>query len=696
MFDWSDEELTSIIWGEAGENGEHIVPYPAGKEDDRPKKIQNDDIATLKPSEQKPLGAKLDLHGMKPECFNGSNKNGGITVSSLDSWPNLSSSEAAKDEQGSVGAGVCDNVTEINECNSSKGGENAISYDTKHTAHFELTCDISNTSRQTSISPVETAQHDADTDIFGNTQGEEHSDFADYGWENISSFDDLDRIFSNDEPIFGQVNLDKADEIWSSSKDATSSPVRSFSLSAVSPVLISGALTTSSEILQVKTEYEHQDEQSFNLGYDKMNEPASISFQQRNAIVEPVAKDQKNMAMVGKTHAENSRLFVDSSFTLDERADKVYRHKTLHKSQKKSREKAEGKLSQDIYGSWSSHADLGGQYSHQLSPFPSSINQLSGIRGPEPTHFLQISDPYAQAAAFRNCTESFPGILSPTSFQSGEVKCSIVFPGYEVSSAYVDSTEKRLDSPGKPPTMTPQEKIEKLRRRQQMQAMLAIKKQLQQFGDHVSSPSDAQKLTLESPNQHSKGAHLEVDDLSSLPSIDTSSSIEQDGSTFVSAAVDGCSIEDVVLNRLQDVIAKLDNGTRICIRDSLYRLAKSAVNRQHTGNVIGTVVNPQDEHEVLAKEEAAASNREVKPAHVETDTNPIDRAVAHLLFHLPFSTKLPGTPGSSISLKLPHKHKAQEVANVQKEGLSKISKTELQSFLQGSEIKFVMLAEAFH
>lgn len=28
--------------------------------------------------------------------------------------------------------------------------------------------------------------------------------------------------------------------------------------------------------------------------------------------------------MVGKTHAENSRLFVDSSFTLNERADKVF------------------------------------------------------------------------------------------------------------------------------------------------------------------------------------------------------------------------------------------------------------------------------------------------------------------------------------------------------------------------------------
>ncbi|XP_039172247.1 protein LNK2 isoform X5 [Eucalyptus grandis] len=614
-------KLTSIIWGEAGENGEHIVPYQAGKEDDRPNKIQNEDITTLKPSEQKLLGAKLDLHGMKLECFNRSNKNGGIAVSRLDSWPNLSSSEAAKDEQGSVGTGVTDNVTEINECNLSK---------------------------------AETAQHDADADIFGNTQDKEHTDFSDYGWENISSFDDLDRIFSNDEPIFGQANLDKADEIWSSSKDATSGPVRSFSISADSPGLISGALTSSSEIPQVKTEYEHQDEQSFNLGYDKMNEPASISFQQRNATVEPVVNDQ------------------------------VYRHKTLHKSQKKSREKAEGKIAQDIYGSWSSHVDLGGQCGHQPSPFPSSINQLSGIRGPEPTHFQQISDPYAQSSAFRNYAESFPAILSPTSFQSREVKCPVVFPGYKASSTYVDSTGKRLDSPGKPPTMTPQEKIEKLRRRQQMQAMLAIKKQLQQFVDEIC-PSDAQGLTLEISNQHSKGAHLEVDDLSSLPSIDVSSSIEQDGSTFVSAAVDGSSIEDVVLNQLQDVIAKLDDRIKICIRDSLYRLAKSTVKRQHTGSMIGTVVHPQDEHEVLAKEESEASNREVKPADVETDTNPIDRAVAHLLFHRPFSTKLPGTPESLISQKLPHKHKAQELANVQNEGLSKILKTESQSSLQGSE-----------
>ncbi|KAG8051924.1 hypothetical protein GUJ93_ZPchr0001g32612 [Zizania palustris] len=49
------------------------------------------------------------------------------------------------------------------------------------------------------------------------------------------------------------------------------------------------------------------------------------------------------------------------------------------------------------------------------------------------------------------------------------------------------STEKSQDMPSKPLMMTPQEKIEKLRRRQQMQALIAIQQQQQQFGKDGSS-----------------------------------------------------------------------------------------------------------------------------------------------------------------------------------------------------------------
>ncbi|KEH38907.1 hypothetical protein MTR_2g084520 [Medicago truncatula] len=45
--------------------------------------------------------------------------------------------------------------------------------------------------------------------------GKQQGDFADYDWANIGSFDDLDRIFSNDDTLFGHVSLDKYDKFWS-------------------------------------------------------------------------------------------------------------------------------------------------------------------------------------------------------------------------------------------------------------------------------------------------------------------------------------------------------------------------------------------------------------------------------------------------------------------------------------------------
>jgi hypothetical protein len=97
--------------------------------------------------------------------------------------------------------------------------------------------------------------------------------------------------------------------------------------------------------------------------------------------------------------------------------------------------------------------------------------------------------------------------------------------------------------------MTPQEKIEKLRRRQQIQAMLAIQKQQQQLVH--------QKCSQENQIQHVEGADLEVEDLSTLASFDPNSPIEQDDSNTVSLAVNDYSMEDTVLYRLQDIISKV-------------------------------------------------------------------------------------------------------------------------------------------
>ncbi|KAL0284737.1 UNVERIFIED_CONTAM: protein LNK2, partial [Sesamum radiatum] len=103
------------------------------------------------------------------------------------------------------------------------------------------------------------------------------------------------------------------------------------------------------------------------------------------------------------------------------------------------------------------------------------------------------------------------------------------------------------DASVKPPAMTPKEKIEKLRRRQQMRAILAIQKQQLQFGNQVTV----------SEHSSMEGGKTEVDEsFSSFPSLEPNSPIEQDDSNTISMAFDNYSVEESVLYRLQDTIAK--------------------------------------------------------------------------------------------------------------------------------------------
>ncbi|KAL8547502.1 hypothetical protein ACS0TY_007010 [Phlomoides rotata] len=74
--------------------------------------------------------------------------------------------------------------------------------------------------------------------------------------------------------------------------------------------------------------------------------------------------------------------------------------------------------------------------------------------------------------------------------------------------------------------------------------------------------------------------------------------------------------------QLQLVMEKLDFRTKLCIRDSLYRLAQSAEQRHNRANLSAGCGEGDDE-----------TNRYTTFMDMETDTNPIDRSVAHLLFH---------------------------------------------------------------
>lgn len=147
-----------------------------------------------------------------------------------------------------------------------------------------------------------------------------------------------------------------------------------------------------------------------------------------------------------------------------------------------------------------------------------------------------------------------------------------------------------------PLSMTPQEKIEKLRKRQQMRALVAIRKQQQEF--------------TQIPNLTSCSNEIQIDK---------------------SLMVNRSSLEDSILHQLENVISTLDIQIRVCIRDSLFRLSQSALKRQYDGERVST----NETADVIKEELGSSTKRSARNPEGETKTNPIDRVVAHLLFHRP-------------------------------------------------------------
>lgn len=149
MFDWDDEELTNMIWGDDGETGDHIVPFKVRSEQLN-KKENSEESKAVKPAEQKTTGTKTDLHDSKLGSSSGQN--------AREADPGLGSSE-----------------TELSKCLTKPAG-----YD--------------------STRGEKTSELGKGPDIFHSTDEskEQQGDFDEFGWANIGSFDDLDRMFSGD------------------------------------------------------------------------------------------------------------------------------------------------------------------------------------------------------------------------------------------------------------------------------------------------------------------------------------------------------------------------------------------------------------------------------------------------------------------------------------------------------------------
>ena len=60
---------------------------------------------------------------------------------------------------------------------------------------------------------------------------------------------------------------------------------------------------------------------------------------------------------------------------------------------------------------------------------------------------------------------------------------------------------------------------------------------------------------------------------------------------------------------LNNGLLQLDAKVRLCIRDSLFRLAQSAMKRHYASDTISTNKSSKDEHEGVAKDEISSRKR---------------------------------------------------------------------------------------
>ncbi|KAL9261258.1 LNK1-like protein [Drosera capensis] len=125
--------------------------------------------------------------------------------------------------------------------------------------------------------------------------------------------------------------------------------------------------------------------------------------------------------------------------------------------------------------------------------------------------------------------------------------------------------------------------------------------------------------------------HSKLDGYTTGNQVELESSNPQE-SFSISSTVDEHSLEAISFRQLQHVLEKLDSRTKLCIRDSLYRLARSAEQRDTCGN---STFGSNHHHKDASLLTSDGTNKSTGLMDVETDTNPIDRSIAHLLFHRP-------------------------------------------------------------
>lgn len=311
-------------------------------------------------------------------------------------------------------------------------------------------------------------------------------------------------------------------------------------------------------------------------------------------------------------------------------------------------------------------------------PCSTPISQITRVTTCEPISPMQCLQPvpYIHAGFGFSAHHHMPVVVPGPSImpQQLQPQAQPVFVGYQpplIDGPKLQQCKNTFEAPPQFPTvsstMTPQEKIEKLRWRQKMQARLAVEQQQQQLINRHLIPEQPQiqrqeNLQTHPPLKSSKevvgGSVRLAPAQGAEPLVWNEVSVSPEGAT----TGDGDeSLATSVLQQLLNIASKMDTRTRLCLRDGFRRLAGNAMQRRAAGDSRGSKRSSTEPYNRTCMAESSSSCEQSCSQRiltvediVETETNPMDRFIAHLLFHKRFPSSLAPlytkpTPRGSIS-----------------------------------------------
>ncbi|XP_024959457.1 protein LNK1-like isoform X3 [Cynara cardunculus var. scolymus] len=426
----------------------------------------------------------------------------------------------------------------------------------------------------------------ADLNLFSNDcDDKQSSDLLYYGWPDIGNFEDVDRMLSNCDSSFGLGVTGSGDElVWFTSEDPAGGYEEALKMDLKFPCSESSALTNMS---QDNGPHESDNRSSF---VSESEDQFKLKDQKKQSKQQNQTEGKKAGRCVVNYGLKSNDIRLSSS----DESDQVFTS-IGNWQQNKSLEHDSFRYKQS-----SSYLHSG----HDHVPMQTNGAQvMTGIKSEN----KGLAAPFRKEAS--NATNQVHSVesLGDSLFQGA---------AFEISER-----RKVHHAHASQPSLSGNQKQMGMMLQASGNDLFSSQKQFHILEKKPESQNDMEEVK--------KGASAEL----AMIGVPEGSSI--------SSEVDEISLEATSFLQLQQVMEQLDLSTKLCIRDSLYRLARSAEQRHNYAGIRDRTTNCGATDGPLMTE---GTDKCTGFMDIETDTNPIDRTIAHLLFHRPSDSSNKPTP----------------------------------------------------